>query len=59
MLKELRGLYDRRDLVEAKADVAAWLSKWLGAYPKLATWVEESTERMLTFFACDASTTST
>ena len=27
-LQELRWLYDRRDLAEAKADLAAWLAKW-------------------------------
>jgi transposase-like protein len=49
-LQELRWLYDRRDLAEAKADLAAWLSKWSGRYPRLTTWVEETVERTLTFF---------
>ncbi|RUV77959.1 IS256 family transposase [Mesorhizobium sp. M1A.F.Ca.IN.020.30.1.1] len=49
-LQELRWLYDRRDLAEAKADLAAWLSKWSGRYPRLTTWVEETIERTLTFF---------
>lgn len=49
-LQELRWLYDRRDLAEAKADLAAWLSKWSGRYPRLMTWVEETIERTLTFF---------
>ena len=27
-LQELRWLYDRRDLIEARRDLAAWLTKW-------------------------------
>src|SRR5512132_4033062 len=27
-LQELRWLYDRRDLAEARADLAAWIGKW-------------------------------
>ncbi|TRC83306.1 IS256 family transposase [Mesorhizobium sp. WSM4303] len=49
-LQELRWLYDRRDLAEAKADLAAWLAKWSGRYPRLTTWVEETIECTLTFF---------
>jgi putative transposase len=33
-LQELRWLYDRRDLPEARRDLAAWLAKWSGKYPK-------------------------
>src|SRR3954447_8972330 len=33
-LQELRWLYDRRDLPEARRDLAAWLAKWCGQYPK-------------------------
>jgi putative transposase len=49
-LQELRWLYDRRDLAEAKADLVAWLSKWAARYPRLTTWVEETIECTLTFF---------
>lgn len=49
-LQELRWLYDRRDLAEAKADLAAWLAKWSSRYPRLTTWVEETIEGTLTFF---------
>ena len=49
-LQELRWLYDRRDLTEAKADLAAWLSKWSARYPRLTTWVEETIEYTLTLF---------
>ncbi|WP_446669888.1 transposase [Mesorhizobium caraganae] len=48
-LQELRWLYDRRDLAEAKADLAAWLSKWSARYPRLTTRVEETIEYTLTF----------
>ena len=36
-LQELRWLYDRRDLPEARRDLAAWLAKWSGTYPKLTS----------------------
>ncbi|HEX2146838.1 MAG TPA: IS256 family transposase [Pseudorhizobium sp.] len=49
-LQELRWLYDRRDLAEAKADLGAWLSKWSARYPRLTAWVEENIEQTLTFF---------
>jgi hypothetical protein len=32
-LQELRWLYDRRDLSEARRDLAAWLAKWSGNTP--------------------------
>ena len=38
-LQELRWLYDRRDLSEARRDLAAWLQRWQGKYPKLTDWV--------------------
>ena len=49
-LRELRWLYDRRDLAEAKRDLAAWLAKWQATYPKLCGWVEEHIEETLTFY---------
>jgi putative transposase len=49
-LKELRWLYDRRDLAEARRDLAAWLSKWQGKYPKLCDWVERSIEETWSFY---------
>jgi transposase-like protein len=49
-LQELRWLYDRRDLAEAKVDLATWLAKWSGKYPRLTGWVEDNIERTLTFF---------
>jgi putative transposase len=49
-LRELRWLYDRRDLAEARRDLAARLAKWRAAYPKLSGWVEEHIEETLSFY---------
>jgi len=49
-LMELRWIYDRRSLSEAKADLAAWLNKRSGEYEKLCNWVEENIEETLTFY---------
>ena len=49
-LQELRWLYDRRDLFEARRDLAAWLAKWSGKYSKLTGWVEENIDETLTFY---------
>jgi transposase-like protein len=49
-LKELRWMYDRRSLEEARKDLAAWLVKWQGTYPKLCDWVEENIEETFTFY---------
>jgi putative transposase len=49
-LQELRWLYDRRDLPEARRDLAAWLAKWSGKYPKLTGWIEENIDETLTFY---------
>jgi transposase-like protein len=50
LAQELRWLYDRRELAEARQDLAAWLAKWQGKYPKLTDWVEENIEETLTFY---------
>jgi putative transposase len=49
-LKELRWLYDRRDLAEARRDLAAWLGKWQSKYPKLCDWAERSIEETWSFY---------
>ena len=49
-LVELRWLYDRRDLEEARRDLAAWLARWQERYPKLCLWVEANIEETLTFY---------
>ena len=49
-LMELRWFYDRRELAEVRRDLAQWLAKWQGKYPKLCDWVEENIEETLTYF---------
>ena len=49
-LLELRWLYDRRDLEEARRDLAAWLKRWQERYPKLCAWVESNIEETFTFY---------
>lgn len=49
-LQELRWFYDRRDLAEVRQDLARWLAKWQGKYPKLTDWVEENVEETLTYY---------
>jgi putative transposase len=49
-LMELRWLYDRRNLEEARADLSSWLQKWQGRYPKLCDWVEEHIEETFSFY---------
>jgi Transposase, Mutator family len=46
----LRWLYDRRDLPEARRDLAAWLAKWSGKYSKLTGWIEENIDETLSFY---------
>jgi transposase-like protein len=49
-LRELRWLYDRRNLDEARSDLALWLTKWQERYAKLCDWVENNIEETLTFY---------
>ena len=49
-LQELRWLYDRRSVEEARHDLAAWIAKWGARYPKLVAWVEETIEETFTFY---------
>jgi putative transposase len=49
-LTELRWLYDRRDLEEARRDLAGWLERWQGKYAKLCDWVEENIEQTFSFY---------
>ena len=49
-LQELRWLYDRRNVQEARQDLAAWLNKWGQKYPKLCDWVEDSIDETLSFY---------
>jgi hypothetical protein len=49
-MQELRRLYHRRSLAEAQRDLAAWLARWQGRYPKLTDWVEENIGSTLSFY---------
>jgi transposase-like protein len=49
-LQELRWIYDRRDIQEAQQDLAAWIGKWSGKYPKLVDWAENNIAETLTFY---------
>lgn len=49
-LTELRWIYERRNVDEARLDLAAWLAKWAPRYAKLCDWAEENIEETLTFY---------
>jgi len=49
-LQELRWIYDRRDIQEANRDLAAWIGKWQGKYPKLVDWAENNIGETLSFY---------
>jgi putative transposase len=49
-LQELRWIYDRRELAEARRDIAAWLAKWEAKHSRLCDWVEENIEETLTYY---------
>jgi transposase-like protein len=49
-MTELRWMYDRRTVEEARQDLAAWLKKWGHRYQKLCDWVEANIEETLTFY---------
>ena len=49
-LQELRWMYERRDVEEARRDLKSWLEKWGMKYPKLCAWVETNIEETWTFY---------
>ncbi len=49
-LQELRWMYERRNVEEARRDLRLWLEKWAGKYPKLCAWVETNIEETWTFY---------
>jgi putative transposase len=49
-LTELRWIYERRDVEEARRDLGAWLGKWESRYPKLCNWAEANIDETLTFY---------
>lgn len=50
VLQELRWLYDRHDVNEARQDLAQWLQRWSGKHRKLCEWVENNIEETFTFY---------
>ena len=38
------------ELAEVRRDVAAWLAKWQGKYPRLCDWVESNIQETLTYY---------
>jgi len=53
-LVELRWLYDRHDVAQARQDLALWLAKWQAKYPKLCNWVEAHIEETFAFYRLPA-----
>jgi transposase-like protein len=49
-LQELRWMYERRNVEEARRDLKQWLEKWSGKYGRLCTWVEENIEETWTYY---------
>jgi transposase-like protein len=49
-LQELRWMYERRNVEEARRDLTLWLEKWAAKYPKLCAWVEANIEETWTFY---------
>src|SRR3954463_5200833 len=49
-LQELRWMYERRNVEEARRDLKAWLEKWGKRYAKLCAWAEENIEETLSFY---------
>jgi len=49
-LQELRWMYERCNVEEARRDLKQWLEKWAVKYPKLCAWVEANIEATWTFY---------
>jgi putative transposase len=49
-LQELRWMYERRNVEEARRDLKSWLEKWAAKYPKPCAWVEANIEETWTFY---------
>ena len=54
-LQELRWLYDRRNALEARADLTAWLARWQDQHPKLCAWVETNIEETFAYYRLPAA----
>ena len=53
-LAELRWLYVRHNLEQARQDLGAWLGKWQSKYPKMCSRVEANIEETFTFYRLPA-----
>jgi transposase-like protein len=53
-LQELRWIFSRRDIGEARRDLSAWIAKWETKYAKLCDWVENNIEETLTYYRLPA-----
>lgn len=49
-LQELRWMYERRNVEEARRDLKSWLEKWALKYEKLCAWVEANIEETWSFY---------
>ena len=49
-LVELRWIYDRHDVAEARRDLAGWLARWQDKHPKLCGWVEANIDETFAFY---------
>jgi putative transposase len=49
-LQELRWMYERRNVDEARRDLKTWLEKWSVKYPKLCLWVESNIEETWAYY---------
>jgi putative transposase len=47
---ELRWLYDRHSVEEARGDLARWLLRWQERHPKLCAWVEANIDETFAFY---------
>ena len=54
-LQELRWLYDRRDVEEARRDLAAWIAKWANAIESSSPGSRKRSRTPLPSIACRAS----
>lgn len=49
-MQELRWIYDRKNLSEARKALKDWQIRWEAKYSKLCNWVEEHIEETLSFY---------
>jgi len=50
VLQELRWIYDRSNMKDARIALNQWLDKWHKKYPRLCDWVDENIEETLAFY---------